>query len=133
MPLPLVVSTEPALNWNVLVVSVGAIAKFNVPLPDTFTFKVSVAEPPPIAFVVMFNTSLPLVILMVSLVVPLLGKVMPPLNVSPAVPLSNNTPLLFKVIALASVALAEGAKFNSAPLTVTLPVPIGPLVMLPGL
>src|SRR5579872_6405790 len=132
-PLLFVVSSVPLLKTNVLVVLLGAIAKFKVPLPAAFTCKVSVAEPPLIALALIVKTSLLLVIFSVSLVVPLLGNALPPLNVSLAVPLSTNTAPFVNVIAFANVALLDGVKLSVASFTVILPVPTGPLVILPGL
>ena len=92
-----------------------------VPVPVVLILSVPLDTPPVIATVDIVNVSLA-VTLIVSLLLAVLSKVIPPVNVLPALPLSFNVLPLFKVIALAIVNADAPDNLNIA-LLITLLVP----------
>ena len=94
---------------------------FSVPVPTLFTFKVPEATPPEIAVVVMFKVS-PETTLMISLLLAVLSKVIPPEITSVVLPETASLKVEppFKVIALAIVNAEAPLNVKVAPLlTVT--------------
>ena len=87
----------PALTV-VVPVKVFVPDRMSVPVPEEFTFNVLLAEPPEMAIVEIVNVSAD-VTLMVSLLLAVLSKMIPPVNALPAEPLSLIVPPLFNVIA----------------------------------
>ena len=100
-PKPVLFATVnvPALTV-VVPVKVFAPDRIKVPVPDEFTFNVFVAEPPEMATVDIVKVSAAAT-LMVSLLLAVLSTVIPPVNASPAEPLSFKVLPLLRVIALA--------------------------------